>query len=120
MPKPFVLHHAIRLTTALALLAAVMTSPIRPSKAAGGGSHPDCLRRNFGIPAKADTAHRPASPVPSRVVQVKALSSERRLDLTGDSARQYVDPACPSPASPEPERDSTAFRLDRAIHPLRC
>jgi hypothetical protein len=120
MPKQFVRDRAIRLATALALLAAVMTSPIRPPKASGDGSHVDCLRRNFGIPAKADTTHRLASTAPSRVVQVKALSSESKPDWTADSARQHVDPACVPPATLEPERHSTTFALGRAIHPLRC
>src|SRR5262249_3319244 len=92
----------------------------RPPKASGDGSPVDCLRRNFGIPARADRIYRPASPAPSRVVQVKALSSESKPDRTADSARQYVDPACVLPATLEPERHSTTFAPGRAIRPLRC
>jgi hypothetical protein len=117
MPKQFVLNHVVRLVSALALLAAVMTSPIRPSKAASGTSQPDYLRRNFGIPRHGST-HRTAVPHTSRVVQVKALSSQTRLDWTTHPARHHDDLARTD--SREPRRASSAFHLDRAPHPLRC
>jgi hypothetical protein len=114
------LINAIRLASALALLVSVMTSPIRPAPAASGNSQPDCLRRNFGIPGKAATNHRPHVPATSRIVQVKALSSESRLDWMTLPDRHDADLACPPSASVGTARDSIAFSSDRAIHPLRC
>ncbi len=116
--QPFY-KNAIRLATALALLVSVMVSPIRPASMASSGSHPDCFRRNFGIPGKSTTNHRPHVPLTSRVVKVKALSSQSKLDLSTLPAGQYAHRTYPSP-SVGPERDSMALATDRAIHPLRC
>ncbi len=115
------LNRAIRLATALALLVAVMVSPIRPAITAHatGHSRADRLRRNFGMPSKSSTTHhRPHAPVTSRVVQVKALSSQRQPDWTSDSVQHRVDLA--SAPSLEPGRHSTALGLDHTAHPLRC
>jgi hypothetical protein len=115
------LHRAIRLVTALMLLAAVMTSPIRPAIAvyAGGSSHVEYLRRDFGVPGKASTTHhRPHTPATSRVVQVKALSSHRELDWTSDCVHHHVD-LLDGP-SVESGRHATALGLDHTTRPLRC
>ncbi len=119
MSHQSLLPNAIRLISALALLVSVMASPIRPAPTASGGSHPDCLRRNFGIPGKAANHHRPHVPATSRVVQVKALSSQTKLDWTTPPARHGADPACP-PSSLAAGRYASAPGSDRAIHPLRC
>ena len=115
------LNRAIRFATALALLAAVMTSPIRPANAAlaSGTSQVDGLPHNFAIPGKATTSHhRSHAPVTSRVVQVKALSSRRDLDWTSDPARHRVGPLqAPCLAAGPP---STALGFDQKAHPLRC
>src|SRR5262249_40380895 len=111
---------AIRLATAVALLVSVMTSPIRPAPKASGSSQPDCFRRNFGIPGKATTHHRPHAPVTSRVVQVKAVSSECKLDWTAPPAGHDADLADSLASSIGAGRHSSALGIDRAIHPLRC
>ncbi len=115
------LNCAIRLATALALLAAVVISPLRPAirVLATDSSQVDCLRRNFGMPGKAGTTHhRPHSPVTSRVVQVKALSSQHKLDWTSGSVPHRIDLAyAPSLG---PGRHSTDLGLDHTAHPLRC
>jgi hypothetical protein len=113
--------NAIRLLAAVALLVSVMVSPTRPAPVSGGPSHPDYLRRNFDIPSKVATHHRPHTPVTSRVVQVKALSAQRKLDWSNPSARPDADLAYP-PRSDRPSGDSTVAGTGtgRAIHPLRC
>jgi hypothetical protein len=113
--------NAIRLLAAVALLVSVMVSPIRPAPVSGRTSHPDYLRRNFDIPGKATTHHRPHTPVTSRVVKVKAVSSQRKVDWSNPpAARPGADLTCPPP-SDRPSGDSTvAGGTDRATRPLRC
>lgn len=110
---------AIRLTTALALLVSVMISPIRTASAASGGYHPEYLRRDFGIPGKTPTNHRPHVPATSRVVQVTAVSSQSKPELSSLPARGDTHLVCPFPTVP-PGQDSTALAAGRSIHPLRC
>jgi hypothetical protein len=114
------LKNAIRLATAAALLVSVMISPIRPAPKASGGSRPDCFRRNFGIPGKATTNHRPHTPATARIVQVKAVSSESKLDWMTSPACPDADLACASSPSIGAERYSFSLAIDQAIHPLRC
>lgn len=120
MSKHSLLNNAIRLAAALALLVSVMISPIRPLRAARGtgSSHPDYLRRNFGIPGKAATHHRPHVPIPSRVVQVKAISSEHEPGWTTDPVYRGADLLFTSLR--RPERDSAPLAIVRSSHPLRC
>jgi hypothetical protein len=115
------LNRAIRLVTALVLLAAVMTSPIRSALTAlaSGRSRADCLRCNFDMPSKANTTHnRPHTPVNSRVVQVKALSSHHELDLASDSVRHRVEPTDAAP--PFVGWQSPILEVEQTVHPLRC
>ena len=42
-------YHGIRTTAAIALLLAVISSPIRPTKPFGAPTVPNCLPRNFAI-----------------------------------------------------------------------
>jgi hypothetical protein len=114
------LINAIRLASAVALLVSVMTSPIRPAPKAGGGSQHECLRRNFGVPGKAAPSHRPHVPATSRVVQVKAVSSQSKPSWMAPSVRQDADLAYPPAPSAGSAQHSTALGIERAIHPLRC
>lgn len=121
MSHPSLLKNAIRFATAVALLVSVMTSPIRPAPRASGSSRPDCFRRNFGIPSKATTNHRPHIPATARIIQVKAVSSESKPDWmtpTAYHASALTDSLFSS--SIGAERYSSALSIDRAIHPLRC
>lgn len=113
------LTNAIRLASAVALLVSVMTSPIRPAPTAGG-SQRECLRRNFGVPGKAAPNHRPHVPATSRVVQVKAVSSQSKPNWMTPSDRQDADLAYPRSPSVGSAQRSTALGIERAIHPLRC
>lgn len=120
MSNHSLLNTALRLVATAALLVSVMTSPIRPSLAASrsGTSRSDYLRRNFGIPNKAGTNHRPNVPITSRVVQVKAVSTARGADLAADPVGHGISLICTSPH--RTERDSARLPTDRASHPLRC
>lgn len=118
--QPLLCKDVTRIATAMALLVSVMISPIRPAPGPLGGAHLDCLRRNFGIPGKATTNHRPHVPVTSRVIQVKALSSHNKFDWSPPAACHGVAPACPPSFVVGPEWDSQAVRFDRSNHPLRC
>jgi hypothetical protein len=120
MSKHSLLNNAIRLVAALTLLVSVMTSPIRTLSAARrtGASHPDYLHRNFDIPGKAGTNHRPHVPITSRVVQVKAISSEYEPGWTTDTVCHSIDLLFTSVH--QPERDSASLAIDCALHPLRC
>jgi hypothetical protein len=115
MPKPFVLSRVVHIMSALKLVASVLTSPIRPLKAATGPAHTDCLRGNFGIP-KGHSYHWPAAPLASRMIQVKALSSETNPGWASHSAGHHA--ATLRTTSPEPRRRLSAFNPVRAPHPL--
>jgi hypothetical protein len=119
MSRPSFPNHAIRFVAALALLVSVMTSPIRTSKAAvsTGTSAPDCLHCNFDVPGKTVTP-RPHVPVTSRVVVVKALSTQSELDLIDTPDGHRFDLHAGPSAESRP--DSASSRLPEAAHPLRC
>jgi hypothetical protein len=114
------LKNAIRLATAVALLVSVMISPIRPAPRASGSSQSDCFRRIFCIPSKATTNHRPHIPATSRIVQVKAVSSESKLHWMTPPAHHASALADSLSSSIGAERYSSDLSIDRAIHPLRC
>jgi hypothetical protein len=115
MRKPFVFDHVIRLVSALALLVSVMISPIRPNVASGVTSS-NHLRRNFGIPGKTPSNHRPNVPVPSRIMQVKAVSSESKRDCMAlHSALRIGSPDVCAPSLEYP-RASLGFRVDLTGH----
>jgi hypothetical protein len=122
MSRPSLLNNAIRLVAALALLVSVMASPIRPLRASSrtGTAHRDYLRPDLGIPGKAGTNHRPHVPITSRVVQVKAISSESEHEScwTTDPVCHGVDQVFRS--LHQPERDPAPLAISRASHPLRC
>ena len=120
MVKGSILNHGIRAASALALLVAVMTSQIRPSRSTCVPSQPECLRRNFAIPSSHSTRPSAASVSP-RAVPVKALPSENNeKELSGTIRPVGCSLDLSAHASPKPARDLTAFGLDRAPHPLRC
>lgn len=71
------------LCAALALLVAVLTSPMRPSCASGIHARFDCPRRHLGIPP----THSPSSPSKSTALRVvtlvKAIRSESQKKEPG-------------------------------------
>lgn len=115
MSKRDVIKDGICVISALALLVAVMTSPIRPSRAAGGSSHLGCLRRNFATPpthSACPSATSLTSP-PGFLKAVRSESEEERrgteslgccpfdLSITASSEAIFPDLAAPGhiPAS---------------------
>lgn len=114
------LKNGIHVVSSLALLVAVMTSPIRPALLNPHRSPRDFLRRNFGIPrstsSRFDTKSISATPVP-----FKAFINEGEEEV-GESARLAGSmPNTDSPAFEAPARDCVFPVLSRgALRPLRC
>ena len=90
-----VLKRGTRIATALALVAAVIVSPIRSSKSAGGTSR---LRQNLAIPLPKPTPPSMTS-VSSPSALVKALASEKRGGAKENEEKRTGRPARPFAAS---------------------
>jgi hypothetical protein len=119
MSRRTVLKHATRIAAALALLAAVVASPIRPSSMTSGSPLLQLLPRHFGNPPTHSI--RPSVTVAaSRSDRVKAVESEDDKVLSRTARPDGF--ACAPPLSPAltPARESTAPVLHRATRPLRC
>jgi hypothetical protein len=103
------------------LVVAVLTSPIWPLRLNGGDRGPDCLRRNFGLPASQSDSTRPSAfSLRSTPARVKAVTSEREEDvvkLTVRFGHLLHQPPVP-PSLPRPVK--AADGLDPAVRPLRC
>ena len=69
--------NGIRVVTAAAIFAAVLCSPIRPTRSLGGAAEADCFRRDFGH-AKVNLHRTVLHQVSSRLLQLKALPADRR------------------------------------------
>jgi hypothetical protein len=114
------LHHGIRVATAIALLVAVIISPIRPARSVGGSSHPVHLRHNFAGPTTHTPRHAVTSVTP-RPVRVKALPSENEEEELSETTWSACCPFDPPPdPSSKPGQALAAFGPDRVTHPLRC
>lgn len=112
--------HCIRVVSALALLAAVMTSSSRPLKHASGCAAADCLSRTFASALKY-AARVTAAPIPSRPSWVKALRTEfEEEDLieTISSESEFFDLL--SHQCPNPSGHFITTGTVRSLHPLRC
>ncbi len=122
MANRLVLNRWIEVTTALALMVAVITSPIRPSRSANYPSDHACLRRNFSLPPARSTPQSVTPGISGYASRVKALPSEDREE---EELTWTTRPACylfifqPS-SPPKPARDSASGGPIRAIRPLRC
>jgi hypothetical protein len=111
------LLNGIRVTAALALAVAVLTSPIRPSKASSGANLPNYLHSNFGIP-HSPSKHLPTSSAASRVIQVKAIPSKQEQKQRSRPGDRLLVPAVADFVAMEP---ADALRTPApAAHPLRC
>src|SRR5947209_7011292 len=112
------LNHGICLTSALALLVAVMTSPLRPLSPSGTSSHLDCLRRNFALPSAHTTYLRVKC---LRAAPVKAVRSEREDEKLGRT-KSPAGCSFPQPLSLSLKTPGSApgvFPLARTSQPLR-
>src|SRR5947209_14578837 len=111
-----ILKNGIRVASVLALLAAVLSSPIRPSTVAGRSPHPNFFRRSFALPPTySNGPSGPSITSPStRIKAVRSQNEEERLDST-------TLVRCPSapPNSPPPQshpRKPASSGLVRAFH----
>jgi hypothetical protein len=105
------------IASAIALVVAVVVSPVRPVP--GAAAVPNYLRRNFATPSNHTSGH-PAKSVVSGQVRVKAIASKAEEKRPGPNGlvRTSVDitPQLPT----KPPRGLAAFGSPRATHPLRC
>ena len=121
MATQSVLNYGIRVTSALALMLAVMNSPIRPSRFGTDQSGRDFLRRNFAT-ASVPLTRLSLTSVPSRADRIKAFVSENSEEEFG---RATTPPACgprdlrPTPSLKSPRAFAT-IGVDFAARPLRC
>jgi hypothetical protein len=122
-----VLNRWICVASALALLVAVMTSPLRPLGSDGALSRPDCLQRNFATPPTrfATPPTRSASlslkSVTLRVAPVKAVCSENEEQLSKAKCPAWCPLGPPLSSSLKTLAWApAALGLTRASQPLRC
>jgi len=118
MSNRSVLDHATCIAFALALPVAVMTSPIRPSRSAGGSVRTPYLRRNFALPPTHST-RLSATLIASPPDRVKTLSSGNEEEQSRTARPAYDSLELPPPPSLSPARDLTWVPI-RATRPLRC
>lgn len=105
--------------SAVALVVAVMTSPIRPVPTLNGFASPNYLHRNFATPST-HLSHQAGKSVATGHVRVKAVTSEQRIEGRGKQRllRRVVRIA---PTHPSPSKQGRViFRILPAAHPLRC
>jgi hypothetical protein len=116
-----ILNRWICIASALALLAAVMTSPLQPSIDHNAFSRPGFLRRNFAIPPTR-SAFLSLKSVSLRAVSVKAVRSENEDEKLSRAARPAWCSLSlpPSPLLSEMPCAPAANGLARASKPLRC
>lgn len=116
-----VIKRGICIASALSLLVAVMTSPIRPSIHALSHTRPNCLRRNYAIPPSHSTRHSVVS-IALRVITVKAVRSEeeeRKLGRMTSPAWCSFD-VPPVPAIETSTQDTATFGFMPTAQLLRC
>jgi hypothetical protein len=116
-----ILNRGICVASALALLVAVMTSPIRSLCPVNACSRLDCLRRNFAIPAT-HPARISLKTVVLRTAPVKAVRSETEEEkLSGTSCPAWCASDLPPSSSPKaPAWAPATFGLAQSSQPLRC
>jgi hypothetical protein len=118
--------HGIRILAAVALLA-VMSSPIRPTRASHTALSPGNLPRNFVILNNGHSGQFAMSARPS-LREADSLQSdiEDELDadiedeLTVTSPRASVSHDVLPPPCPEPCSERVRFAVALAARPLRC
>jgi hypothetical protein len=119
MSKRNVLDRGVCVASALALLLAVMTSPIRPVDTLRTCSPPNCLRRNFAIPPTHTARHflKLATLGASLVKAVRSENEEEKLSRASRPA-WYFFGLLPSPNASSSKLITPG--LIRVSQPLRC
>lgn len=121
MPDRKSLASTFWLTSSLALLAAVLVAPIRPSWFVTVSSPPDYLRRNFALPPGQPRIRRSAATATDAVLQVNALNSENEEQERADPPDGPRVPfLIPCSLHTDADRHSIAPRSIHSLYPLRC
>jgi len=119
--------HGIGILAAVALLLAVVSSPIRPARASHTAASPNCLPRNFAIHKVAQSGQfamparpslREAAPRPTDIEDELDADIEDELTVTSPPASGSFD-ILPSPCL-EPYSERVSLALAFAVRPLRC
>lgn len=120
-------NHGIRILVAVALLLAVMSSPILPIRRSHTVPPPSYLPRNFAILKVGHSGQWVMSARPS-LGEANSLQSdledeldadlEDELNVTSPSASVSFD-VLPSPC-PKPNSERVGFAVALAARPLRC
>lgn len=111
----------ICVASALALLVAVITSPLRALSSSGALARSDGFRRNLAIPPTRSASFALKS-VTLRTAPVKAVRSEteeEKLSRAACPARYSLGPPAASPLR-SPARTPAGFGPPRTSQPLRC
>ena len=123
----FFVDHGIRSLAAVALLLAVMSSPIRPTGASHTAPSPDYLPRNFvilnnGYSGQFAMSARPSlreeDAFQSEVEDALDADVEDELTVKSPPASESFD-VLPTPC-PEPYSERVRFAVAFAARPLRC
>lgn len=123
MLNPYLRTHIIRVASIFALLAAVIGSPMRPSRSYTeiNRARSNRLGRILPLPVT-KSAGLYATMVAERPVQVKAVvleNNEEELNGTTHPSGCFLH-LPPDSSSPGSERDLAQFGRSRELHPLRC
>jgi hypothetical protein len=122
----YFVDHGIRILAALALLA-VMSAPIRPTRASHKAPSPDYLPRNLVILNKAYSGESAMWAGPS-LREADSLRSDIEDELDADIEDELTVKSPPVTVSfdvlpspcPEPHSEPVSFAVAMAARPLRC
>jgi hypothetical protein len=120
-------YHGVRILAAVALLLAVISSPIRPTGASHTAPSRNCLLRNFAILKIGHSGQFAMSARPS-FREADSLRSDFEDGLDADIEDEPTVTSPPASASfdvlpspcPEPYSELVSFAVARAARPLRC
>jgi hypothetical protein len=117
-----IFRHVVCVVSALALLVAVITSPIRPSTLAVRSSNPDCLGRNVSSQYTTHSSRLSATSVTSPTNRVRALPSDKEEESSEAAclAHYSFDLSPTLSTSRRPARNLADLGPVRAPHFLRC
>ena len=116
MLRQIVHNRGLCVTSTLALLVAVMTSPVRPL---GPASRPDCVRLNFSVPP-IHSPHLFLRSAALRAAPVKAVHTEKKESLSRDVSPAWCSLTPPSSTSLKTTSHPLEGLLTQASRPLRC
>ncbi len=119
MANRSILNHGIRIASVLALLAGVMTSPLRPSRLVAGVPSPRFHSDNLALP-RTVSSRISATWFGSQPLLVKALPAESEEELNRTTGPVWFGLDQPPAVAFKSEWILTASGFDLVFHPLRC